>query len=90
MFEQAIKQWAALADEEDRAAEMGITDPKTAKFRANVYRRTVRALEIQRDTGIAVCSCCHKPFGDEKPYWMRGDARRNKHAQRGLNNERDI
>jgi hypothetical protein len=72
MLEKAIVQWAALADEEDRAAEMGITDYKTAKFRADVYRRTVRALEIERDTGIAVCSCCHKPIEKEGPYWMRG------------------
>lgn len=72
MLDQAIQDWAALADEADREAAFGLTHPNVAKARADIYRRTVKALEIERDTGVAVCSCCHKPIGDEKPYWMRG------------------
>jgi len=74
MLEQAIKQWSDLADEAERGAALGLIHPNVAKAQADCYRRTVRALEIQRDTGVAVCSCCHKPFGDDKPYWMRGSA----------------
>jgi cytochrome c553 len=29
---------------------------------ARSCERTAQALEIERDTGVAVCSCCHKPF----------------------------
>ena len=31
--------------------------------RAEVYRRTSTAIEMQIETGVAVCSCCFKPFG---------------------------
>jgi hypothetical protein len=72
MIEQAILQWAALADEAERGASIGLIHPIVAKAQADCYRRTVKALEIERDTGIAVCSCCHKPIDKEKPYWMRG------------------
>lgn len=72
MLNQAIQQWSALADEAERMENLGLLHPKVAKAQADCYRRTVRALEIERDTGVAVCSCCYKPLGDDKPYWMRG------------------
>lgn len=31
-------------------------------YMQQVCERTAQALEIQRDTGQAVCSCCHKPL----------------------------
>lgn len=71
-LERAIESWTRLADEEsarpswDRCAVKAICD-----YRANVYRRTVEALRIQLETGVAHCSCCLKPIGDDKPYWMR-------------------
>lgn len=71
-LEKAIQQWSALAEQVERDAALSLIHADVAKAQADCYRRTVRALEIERDTGIAVCSCCHKPFGDEKPYWMRG------------------
>lgn len=60
----AIAAWAALADEAERGAALGLLHPNVARVQADTYRRTVRALEIQAETGIAVCSCCHKPFGE--------------------------
>lgn len=29
-----------------------------------VCERTAQALEIERDTGVAVCSCCHKSLSE--------------------------
>lgn len=50
----AISGWLMVADEAERT---GLT------FAANMYRRTARSIEIQMETGIAVCACCLKPFG---------------------------
>lgn len=72
-LDTAISAWATLADDEDRAASLGLTHPSVAKARAAIYRRTVKALEIQRDTGIAVCSCCHKPFGNGVLHYITGE-----------------
>jgi len=52
-LEWAIQQWreqAALFQREGNRAM------------AQTCERTAQALEIQRDTGIAVCTCCFKPF----------------------------
>lgn len=68
----AIQQWVSLADEAERSANLCLIHPNVAKAQADCYSRTARALEIQRDTGVALCSCCLKPFGEDKPYWMRG------------------
>lgn len=35
---------------------------ETNEYMQKVCERTAQALEIERDTGVAVCSCCHKPF----------------------------
>ncbi|WP_287497515.1 hypothetical protein [Pandoraea sp. CB10b_02] len=59
----AVQHWRALADEQDRAAELGITHPNVAKANADLYRRTARSIEIEIETGTAVCVCCFKPFG---------------------------
>lgn len=64
-LEEAAKYWDALASSEldrpdwDRYADLG-----SCEFRANSYRRTAEALRIQIQTGVAVCSCCHKPLGE--------------------------
>ena len=60
---RAVKEWRALADELEREAELGIIHPATAKYNADLYRRTARSIEIEIETGIAVCVCCFKPFG---------------------------
>jgi len=44
-FQTAIDQWRKCANDS--------TFPPA-------LQRTAQALEIQRDTGVAVCSCCHK------------------------------
>lgn len=72
LLASAIQHWGSLADEAERRAALELLHPNVARAQADLYRRTVRALEIQRDTGVAVCPCCHKPLGDDKPYWMRG------------------
>ena len=67
-IEKAIHTWRELAARELRSIEEGWTcDPASAEYRANVYLRTVQALEIQLVTGVAVCSCHFKPFSDN-PY----------------------
>lgn len=50
----AIAGWLQVADEAERA---GLT------FAANIYRRTARSIELEQETGVAVCACCFKPFG---------------------------
>lgn len=48
----AIAVWLEVAEEAERAGVSG-----------NAYRRAARSLEIQQETGVAVCACCFKPFG---------------------------
>ncbi|MDD2108997.1 hypothetical protein [Pseudomonas asiatica] len=50
----AIAAWLQAADEAKRA---GLT------FAANTYRGTARSIELEQETGVAVCACCFKPFG---------------------------
>lgn len=63
-LEAAAQRWEQLADQElstlewDRHAIQSVVDA-----RVDCYRRTAEALRIQIRTGVAVCSCCHKPFG---------------------------
>jgi hypothetical protein len=59
----AVQHWRALADEQERAAALGLMDGYTATFNANLYRQTARSIEIEIETGEAVCVCCFKPFG---------------------------
>ncbi|WP_186122292.1 hypothetical protein [Burkholderia gladioli] len=61
--QRAVQQWRALADEQDRAAELGLTHPNVARANADLYRRTARSIEVEIETGTAVCVCCFKPFG---------------------------
>jgi hypothetical protein len=53
-LQDAIDQWRDCANSE-------LYSPKMRE----VCERTAVALEIERDTGVAVCSCCHKPLGDK-------------------------
>ncbi len=50
----AMTAWLQEADEAERA---GLT------FAANTYRRAARSIELEQETGAAVCVCCFKPFG---------------------------
>ncbi|MFJ3117853.1 hypothetical protein ACIPI6_15060 [Pseudomonas protegens] len=50
----AIAAWLLVADEAERAGLLSA---------AVMYRNTARSIEIQQETGIAVCACCFKPFG---------------------------
>lgn len=66
-LQPAIDHWRNLAAQERQAAadygyRYGSTD--TYEARAQAYERAARSLEIQRDTGVAVCSCCFKPLGE--------------------------
>jgi hypothetical protein len=63
-LDAAILQWRKVAqDERDRIA-FGLTygSDNTALHNAKLYEDTARALEIERDTGIAGCGSCFKPF----------------------------
>lgn len=61
--------WANLAEEEEALARFyadnGLPYGSTNgyHYRAKIYRRVVKALQIQIETGVPVCSCCFKPFG---------------------------
>lgn len=59
----AVMQWNALADDAERAASLGLLHPSVATAQANCYRRAASAIQHEIDTGVAVCSCCFKPFG---------------------------
>lgn len=59
----AAAHWRKLAADELRAYELGVqTCKSTAEYRSWIYERTAKALEIERDTGVAVSSCSHKPL----------------------------
>ncbi|WP_148049547.1 hypothetical protein [Pseudomonas brassicacearum] len=47
----AIAQWLKVAEEAELAGVSG-----------NAYRRAARSIEIEQETGVAVCACCFKPF----------------------------
>jgi hypothetical protein len=60
--------WSRLAIDEDALADHyeknGMYgDVSGFRFRADSYRRVVKAFDIELETGVAVCSCCFKPFG---------------------------
>ncbi|WP_394475051.1 hypothetical protein [Ralstonia mannitolilytica] len=62
----AIAAWRKLADDELRLAEINkrYGDVSAFMVRAEIYERAAQALEIQERTGVAVCTCCHKPLGE--------------------------
>jgi len=57
-LEAHAADWDALAAEQDRDA-----GNPAARARAETYRRTAESLRIEARTGVAVCVCCYKPFG---------------------------
>ncbi len=66
-LQKAAEHWRNLAAQEREAAttygwRYGSTN--TYESRARIYERAAKALEIQIETGVAVCSCCFKPFGE--------------------------
>lgn len=66
-LEQSRDHWLALAADEDRMAEFESARGRYVgvyRNRAETYRRVAKAMQIQIDTGVAVCSCCFKPFGE--------------------------
>jgi hypothetical protein len=58
----AREAWSNLAEQESQAAILGIKHPLTAAACRDAYLRTVKAIDIQLETGVAVCSCHFKPF----------------------------
>jgi hypothetical protein len=74
-IEGAIAAWQKLADDERRGIESGIYKYgviDVAHNRIDTYERTVEALRIELKTGVAVCSCCHNPFGEGNRILIRG------------------
>lgn len=74
----SIEYWEKLADGAEEFAayerEIGIDQSPPGQSvgdrKAATYRRAAEALRIQMNTGIPVCTCCHKPFSHP------GDGRR--------------
>jgi len=65
-IDNAIKQWQEVAENADKMAELEIargSSPNAYINQADIARRTIKALEIEKETGVAVCSCHFKPFG---------------------------
>lgn len=70
-LDEARTHWLKLAEDEVRLAKhweslgrpFGSTDGY--HVRADVYQRTAEAMSIQIQTGVAVCFCCFKPFGQD-------------------------
>lgn len=63
-LEAAALVWDALAADEQRARDLGLcVVPSASLARERTYKRTAEAFRIEIQTGEAVCSCCHKPFG---------------------------
>lgn len=69
-LDAGIAHWEALAEAQVRLEAIdtqagvwrgGPSNPY--QNRAEDYRRAAQALRIQKETGVAVCSCCFKPFG---------------------------
>jgi hypothetical protein len=62
----SIVHWRQLATDEKEWAEHEKRHGDVSSFhhRANLYERTAQALEIELETGMAVCVCCHKPFSE--------------------------
>lgn len=55
---EAAGHWDALAAEQP--------GDDCGRERAKLYRRTAEALRIQSKTGVAVCACCLKPYGQRE------------------------
>jgi hypothetical protein len=52
-LQEAIDGWRALANG---------ADPMLNDSMRHICERTAQSLESERDTGVAVCVCCHKPL----------------------------
>lgn len=52
-LQEAIDQWRRCA-----------SDPMHTPAMQRICERTAQDLEIERDTGAAVCSCCHKSLAE--------------------------
>lgn len=63
-IDNAIVQWRKVAQEERDRVRFSLTcgHDGTALHNAALYDDTARALEMERDTGVAVCVSCFKPF----------------------------
>lgn len=57
-LEEAALHWESLANDEPNT--------RPGLNRKSLYLKTAESLRIQIRTGIAVCACCHKPFGNSK------------------------
>lgn len=62
----AAQVWRDLATQEIKVAEIDARygDTTSHMKRAELYVRCAEALEIEAETGVAVCTCCHKPLGE--------------------------
>jgi hypothetical protein len=63
-IDAAILQWRKVAQQERERVALGLTYgcDHVALHNAELYEDTARSLEIERDTGVAVCNSCFKPL----------------------------
>lgn len=65
LIDEAIAGWQNFVNSEKRGLKLGVRlVPSVAHNLINVAQRTIEALRIEKRTGVAVCSCCHKPYGE--------------------------
>ncbi len=63
-IQSGIQGWQAYIDSEKRALELGVRcDRDVVAVNIDAAERTLKAFDIELKTGVAVCSCCYKPFG---------------------------
>ena len=70
---RAIRQWYALADQQDKIAlydRVGVAD--VARRRAALYRDTARAMRLGLETGQTWCACHLLPEAE----WPKHASRR--------------
>lgn len=62
-LDQGIAGWQAEADRLRRNLELGVClVPSVAHVNIDLAERCVKALKMEKNTGVSVCIQCFKPF----------------------------
>lgn len=65
LIDEGIAGWQKFVNSEKRGLKLGVRlVPSVAHNLIDAAHRTIEALRIEKRTGVAVCSCCHKPYGE--------------------------
>jgi hypothetical protein len=68
-IDESIAHWTRLAEDQERAVSEGYACcPQASQAKSSVYRRTVLALQLEKETGFSHCVCCLKSSGTVSMY----------------------